>query len=169
MNHLVWSPLPLHPRWSTVLMAALLLAVIGWRSRSPRLAVVATLAWLFGFEIIWQLGHGISGHVRFWDLNWFYWLAISGGWLAFAHHLGVRPELRLVAVAAALWAIWLMLGFNSNWPGQPISWTNEALNEASKTALGLAFLVGVLRDSRLGIGERADRPSGLDRVVVVSD
>ena len=26
MNHLVWSPLPLHPRWSTVLMAALLLA-----------------------------------------------------------------------------------------------------------------------------------------------
>lgn len=137
----LFSPLA-ETRWSTVLGAVLILAVISWR-RNPFAAVVAVLAWLSAYEIAFNAIGVLYG----WPAPPFLWgSAAVLGWVVLAAVRGIWPEWRLVVVYAVLMAVWVGLGYHSNTPTRvPFSASGEVLNEASKTALALAYLFGALR------------------------
>jgi hypothetical protein len=108
--------------------------------------MLAVLAWISAFEIIWEVARVAFGLDSLRNATWFS-LAVFG-WVLAAGIRGIRPDLRLVALFAATFALWLAFGFNANWRGQSISIRDEVLNEVSKTALGLAYLLGALRADR---------------------
>ena len=141
---MVWSSLPSHPRWSTVLMAAVVLAVVGWRTRRPLLAGVAVLAWVSVSEIVWNGCDLLTHHGNALRYGWLV-LALAA-WPLLAHRLGIRPHPVGLALCAAAFAVWLALGFDYNWLGQskPLQVVPEALNVLTKTALGAAYLAGAL-------------------------
>lgn len=142
-----WLYVPFgHVRLSTAVLTGVVLAAVLLRTRRPHVAVVAIMAWLSGFEIIWQTGEYAFGRVPLSYELWFVAAVIS--WVALAHVLGIRPDPWLTAVFAVTFAVWVALGFHSNWPGQPFSLRDEVLNEVSKTALALAYLLGGVRAGR---------------------
>lgn len=144
----LWSPLN-QVRWSTVLTAGILFAVITWQTRRPVLAVAATMAWLWGYEIIYQATGTV---VHRWSLmSLGYTVAGTTGWLIATYMFGVRLDWRIVAAFAGLWVVWILLGFNSNMsdriiPGadRTFSWSDEALNVATKAVAAAAVLAGAL-------------------------
>jgi hypothetical protein len=141
-TRMIWSPLPNHPRWSTVLLGLLILALVGWRTRRPTLACVALVAWLSLYEVIWQ---GCDVLPRHRDLTAYGWLVLAlAAWPLLAYQLGVRPHPVGLAVCAAGFAAWLALGFQYNWFGEarPVAIVPEALNVLTKMALGVAYLAG---------------------------
>jgi hypothetical protein len=150
MAPVIWSPLPSHPRWSTVLMAAVVLAVVTWRTRRPLLACLAVLAWLSAYEIAWNtcslVTHGDD------PVKWFWLVLALLAWPLLAHQVGLRPQPVAVALCAAGFAIWLVLGFDYNWmrePG-PVRVLPEVLNVLTKTVLGVAYLAGALAAPAVG-------------------
>jgi hypothetical protein len=141
---MIWSPLPNHPRWSTVLLGLLVLALVGWRTRRPALACVALLAWLSLYEVVWQ---GCDVLIRHRGLTAYGWLVLAlAAWPLLAHQLGVRPHPLGLAVCAAGFVAWLALGFHYNWFGEPrpVAIVPEGLNVLTKTALGVAYLAGAM-------------------------
>jgi hypothetical protein len=144
----IFSPLD-HTRWSTLLTFAVVAVVVGLRTRRPLIAVVAALAWLSGFEILYQatglIRHGWS------PLTLTYTTAGTAGWTIALWWAGFRPNWKLVAVFAASWVAWVALGFDSNMPDRIIpgadltfSWTDEAMNVGTKTLLAVAVAFGTL-------------------------
>ncbi|HEY1421101.1 MAG TPA: hypothetical protein VGG90_10375 [Candidatus Dormibacteraeota bacterium] len=131
-------------RVSTVITVLLMLVWVGILRRRPALAVFAVAGWLVAFEILFNWSGTIA-------LGWSWRTsardtALWGGWVLAAYLVGVRPEIRLVGLAAVFWVVWLVTGFHFNLVGNPgISWPAEAINEATKTALAAAFLVGALK------------------------
>ena len=155
-------------RLSTALMALTILVCVTWRTRRPHVAVVAVMAWISLFEVAWQ-GFTTLAHGGRWAYEaWFVAAVIS--WVLLAHVLGVRPDWRLLLISAAALLAWLAVGFDSNWAGRPpYNVRDEVLNEVSKTALGLAYLLGALRvprsadplrGVRLGLGQLWIRLTG---------
>lgn len=131
-------------RISTVLTVVVLLAWVGVVRRRPLLAVFAVAGWLVAFEILFNwsstLALGASWRISARDT------VLWGGWVFAAYFAEVRPDTRLVGVAAVFWVVWLLTGFHFNLVGNPgIDWPAEAINEATKTALALAFLIGALK------------------------
>lgn len=161
--------MPLHlglSRSSTTLLGlafllAGLLPGVRWR------AWVATFAWLCGFEGTWLLTMSVT-HVLPDRVAWaalvlsfgVHWLALSFGWMLAAHVLGIRVSWRWAAVTALLWAGWIAFGFHSNGGDETtFSLRDEVLNEAAKTAWGLAYLTPLvmggirrLREARQDVG-----------------
>ena len=141
---MIFSPLPSHPRWSTVLTAVLILAIVTWRTRRPFLGVVTVLAWLSLYEVTWQACDVL---VHRGNLVAYGWLSLAViAWPLLAHQLGVRLDPVGLAVCAGAFLVWLALGFDYNWIGQPqpIKLVPEALNVVTKTSLGVAYLAGAL-------------------------
>jgi hypothetical protein len=130
-------------RLSTVIVTAVVLAVVTWRTRRPLLAVLAVLGWLSAFEIAWELSRVAFRQDSLRNALWFS-LAVAG-WVVAAELARIRPEPRLAGLFALTFVLWLATGFGLNWLGQPVSVRDELLNEVSKTALGAAYLVGALR------------------------
>jgi hypothetical protein len=143
----VWLWLPVGPiRTSTVLAALVLFFVIAIGRRDPLRAVVAVVAWSALFEVVYQAVGIVGFH---WAAgNWVWETAALAGWLVFAGVLGVWPDCRLIPVFVILMTLWIAAGYHYNVAGQtaPINMRDEVLNEASKTALALAYLVGALRN-----------------------
>jgi hypothetical protein len=153
-----WLFSPVQVRWSTLLMAAVILAVVGVRRRRPAVAVVSVVAWLAVYETGWQLMDLVVHHAAAWPaavqrLGWA--SAALAGWPLLAHALGVRPDPRWAALCALVFAVWLWSGFWYNWPGQPypLMIGPELANVASKTALGIAYLAGAVRRTLPPLGE----------------
>jgi len=121
-------------RTSTVVLAAVLL-VVGVIRRRPLHGVLATLAWIAGFEAAWQF---TIFHFAGRPMGW----PIPGSIAVVAEvSLILGVEWRWLAVAAAVWVVWLPSGFHYNVPQDPhIDWWAEFLNETAKTAWGLAYL-----------------------------
>jgi len=145
---------PFGIRLSTLLAVAAFLALAALRrDRAP---LLAGWVWICGFEAVFQatsltLGHplptGRAGPVFFVILG-----AITVPW--FTRH-GARPSLPLVALFAVIWTVWVVIGFPVNQHTMtgfdPLA---EALNEAAKTTLGLAYLLPLrARSSRLVLAE----------------
>lgn len=150
----VWLPVAGPIRISTVLMSLVLVAVIAWRRRSSSTAVIAVMAWLSTYEILYQ-ATGVVIHG--WSLEYFLWMSAAvGGWVALSVLSGMAPDRWLLLATALVWMLWIVTGFNSNSPtvaGPPgfpkdFSVLGEILNELTKTLLALAYLVGGLRPSR---------------------
>ena len=126
-------------------MAGLMIGVITWRTGRPLLAIAAESAWLSAFETIYHVV-GIVGY--HWPPANFFWATSAvAGWVLLAAVLGVWPDWRLTLIFVALMGIWIATGFHYNVAGQttPISVPNEIINEAAKSTLGLAYLVGAIR------------------------
>jgi len=146
----LWLPLVGPIRISTVLAAMGIVALILWRRRSPLLALVTSMAWASVFEIAFNAtGTVLHG----WPLSYLAWLSAAlGGWVLVSALLGVLPNRWLLIAVAAVWAVWIAAGFDSNapsgpGPGHPSSFsvTSEVLNELTKSLLALAYVVGALR------------------------
>lgn len=127
-------------RTSTVLIAAaFLLASLlpGLRRR----ALLGGLAWLFGFELAWQWTtfalRGSPPSHWVWPTYSLLLLSPLAIWLA--HRYGVRVSRPLALLTMALWLVWLGQGFHVDVGG-----VSEVLNQAAKTAWGLAYLVPLL-------------------------
>ena len=146
---------PLGFRWTTLVMLAVILAVVSARRR-PFLALVTTLAWLTAFEVPYQFTDALMHH-RDADLPralavLAFWFATVVGSIGWAHALGVRPHARWVALSAVIFALWVQQGFPYNHAGQtgPVQWWPEILNVSSKTALGVAYLTGAMAPESSG-------------------
>lgn len=146
--HLIESPVGV--RWSSLAMLALIVLVVTVVRRRPVLGLVAAMGWLVAFEIPYEatdllVRHQPGAHLT----SWASWVVTVAGWPFAAWALGVRPDWRWVALSAAIFAVWIATGFHHNDPGQAgqvMVWP-EVLNEGSKTALGVAYLLGALRAS----------------------
>jgi hypothetical protein len=172
--HWPWLVLPVAGpiRISTVAAGMLLVALIVWRRRDPLLALVALLAWVSAYEILYQ-ATGVVMHG--WGFTLFAWMtAAVAGWVLLAWVLGLVPNRWLLAGMLCIWIVWVASSFNSNSPiapgsaGHPAGFSawDELLNEASKTLLAAAYLVDALRPSarspvhRLLLSSRLRRLSG---------
>jgi hypothetical protein len=139
---------PLGIRWTTLATAAAIIVVIGTRRR-PLVGVVTVAAWLTAFEVLYQLTdtltHHRDAHLAHTLAVEAFWLVTMVGWIGWAHALGVRPDVRWAALSVAIFALWVDQGFPYNWAGQqgPVRWWPEFLNVGSKTALGVAYMLGV--------------------------
>jgi hypothetical protein len=146
---------PLGVRWTSLAMLAVVLVVVSVVRRRPLLGLVAAMGWLVAFEIPYEatdilVRHRSGVHLT----SWASWLLTVAGWPFAAHLAGIRPHWRWVAASAAIFAVWIATGFQHNDPGQtgPVTWLPEALNVGSKSALGVAYLLGALRPERSGWG-----------------
>lgn len=138
---------PLEMRWTTLLMALLVVFLIGVIRRRPDLAVVAVVAWTGGFEVVY----------RFWDIvrwqewwawnSWFWEAAALAGWVVLAHSVGIRPSPFWLTATLLCFAIWIATGYRSNYAGQkaPFQVLGEIENVSAKTAWAMAYLVGAWR------------------------
>ena len=137
-------------RTSTVIMGILFFtraaAERDWRP------LVGGAAWLVGFEMAYSftgmaLGQGTV------NAGWLAW----AGWPVAAWAVGIRPHRGLLVLTAAAWVAWVATGFHSNPHGATsIDPLGEALNEITKTALGVAYLVAPRRTPRGSVMTSAD-------------
>ncbi len=144
--HLIESPLGV--RWSSLAMLAVIVLVVAAARRRPVLGLVTAMAWLVAFETPYEardilVRHQPGAHLT----SWASWVVTVGGWPFAAWALDVWPDWRWVGLSAVIFLLWIATGFQHNDPGQPgpVMWLPEALNESSKTALGVAYLLGALR------------------------
>jgi hypothetical protein len=128
-----------------------MVVAILWRRRDGLVALVALMAWLSAYEILFQAtGTAMHG----WSPAYFVWMSAAvGGWIVLAVIRGIVPDRWLLLAVGLVWVAWILVGFGPNSPalagttGLPkdFSVTDEILNELSKTLLAAAFLAGALR------------------------
>lgn len=135
---------PAGVRLSTWLPIAAFVAVAVIR-RDGR-AIGAAFAWLAGFEAAYQastLATGSGLPAAGWTAPALIVFGVAVTWEAWRR--GVRPDLRVMAMTAAVWAAWLATGFHANEPTfVDFNVTAEVLNEAAKTLWAVAYLIPLL-------------------------
>lgn len=146
---------PFGIRWSSLATAVAIVLVVTAARRRPLLGVLAAMGWGTTFEVAFQLTSILAHRDAHWlrslaGESWWLWTVV--GWSFAAHLVGIRPHLSWLAVTALLFALWVQQGFWFNWQGQatPVNWWFEALNVSSKTALGVAYVLGAVRPDRSG-------------------
>lgn len=143
-----WIESPWGVRWSSLATLAVIVLVVSVVKRRPVLGAVAAMGWLIAFEIPYELTDMLVRHQPGAHLTgWAFWLLTVSGWIGWAWALGVRPDWRWVEISAVIFLGWIASGFQHNDPGQhsPVMIWPEVMNVGSKTALGIAFLLGALR------------------------
>jgi hypothetical protein len=152
-----------HIRTSTLLMVGLLIAA-GALRRRPLQGVLAAMAWLVGYESIWQL---TANWMLDRPIGWPVGLGLGVVVIVYVV-AGVRLDWRWVGVAVTFFLAWMLIGFHYNVPEtRHFDWWSESLNELSKTAWGLAYLWPLLRQAKRGsdprrvvVGRPLDSPQG---------
>lgn len=140
---IIWLHWPgTYVRLTTIATAVVMALVILRRTRRPLLALVAVIGWLSAYEIAWEAGQVLYGRDPLRPTLWLAGAII--GWVIAAQLIGIRVYGPLLLLAAAVFALWLLAGYQQNWPGFPIQPEIEGLNVLSKTALAGAFLVGAM-------------------------
>ena len=162
----VWLQLPFGPiRTSTVVTALVLFISVAVVRRDLLRPVVVVVAWTGFFEILYQAVGIIGFH---WPLSNFVWEAGAlAGWIILAGVLGFWPDWQVSLLFVALMLVWIASGYHYNVAGQsaPINARDEILNEASKTALAVAYLVGALRAKPESLPHARVYREGRDAVV----
>jgi len=135
-------------RYSTLVVLAAF-AVVGLARRRP-VAVLAMLAWLVGFEAVWQWTYlvmlRLNPHMWVWVPDGWRWvpvaLLILGPALVIAVRLaGLRADRNWVLATIVLYAVWVLTGLHANYPNRPFDVPTEVINVAVKTAWALTYLV----------------------------
>lgn len=127
-------------RISTLVMVAALIVAGALGPKRRWRGVLAALSFVLVFEVaytllVWKLHRG------YWASGWpLAPLAFAAAWAS-----GCRLDWRALAAAVILLIAWIATGFHANIYGsQHFSALDEALNEAAKTAWGLAYLLPLL-------------------------
>lgn len=146
-------------RISTLVLLALF-AVLGVK-REDRRFWLAAVAWLGGFEVVYQVASVVAHPLPGWKWGPFLLMGIGSILVVVATVRGVRPSLPLMMLTGVAWAVWLASGFHVNGhTATGFSGSAEAMNEIAKTLWGLAYLVPLLR---AGPGEAARARRGPSR------
>lgn len=137
---------PFAVRLSTWITVLVFVSIAAWRSE--RAPVVAMIAWLAAFETAYQLAAmalrtpspvPLVGPVSI-------SLVVGAPVVLFAMTLlGARANPFLLAAAVLVFGVWLATGFHVNTGTVVISPSGEALNDAAKTLLALAYFAPLLR------------------------
>lgn len=154
---------PFGVRLSTWLTVLVFMLVAAWRSEQT--PVVAATAWLAGFEAAYQVAAMLLRTPSPVPLVGPISISLIVGAplvLVAMTMLGARPEPILLAGAAIVFVAWLAAGFHVNTDTTIVSVQGEALNDASKTLLALAYLVPLfnVRVRPLRLGRAAPRFPG---------
>jgi hypothetical protein len=147
-------------RWSTLLMASVIVATVGVAMRRPWVALAAVMAWVGVFEVV-NGACNILTHHRWGELGSLGWLAAGiGGWAVLAARLGIWPERRWLLLTAVAFAAWMATGYDYNYHGQlkPLQVGPEIENLVAKTGLGIAYLAGALQSLRPSHAAHATTP-----------
>ncbi|HXC77196.1 MAG TPA: hypothetical protein VNU19_09095 [Candidatus Acidoferrum sp.] len=148
----VWLPLAGPIRISTIVAALVIFGVVGIWRRRPLVGLVAMMAWISAFEILYNAAGVVVLHT---PLGAFAWeVAALLGWVVAADLLGIRPPWWALVPFLLLSVIWIVTGFHSNLPARSFSLRDEVLNEATKSALAAAYLIASLQSPTL----RSQRP-----------
>jgi hypothetical protein len=137
MHHLVFAGMRIST-WVAV-------AAFVWLNiaRPDRKALLAAAAWLFGFEVPFQITSLAEGRpLPAWGFGPFILIALGVIFVSVAWRRGVRPAVPLLVLAAVIWLAWVVTGFHVNEHDASTGFnsTGEALNEAAKTVFALAYL-----------------------------
>lgn len=138
---------PFGMRWTTLLLAVTILALVGIGRLRPFIALVTVVAWTGGFEFTYRAFDILRWH-EWWGWNAWAWEAAALiGWVLLAHFVGIRPGGWSLAVAVATFAFWVATGFDSNIlaPHRPFSWGSEIKNVIAKDSWGLAYGIAAWR------------------------
>lgn len=157
---------PLGIRLSTwVAIAAFLLVALIRRDSRP---VLAGWVWMFGFEAAYQAcALPLHSEGRALYVNGYILIVVGAFTVAWFSFHGVLPDWRWMLLVAALWVVWLAIGFPSN--NHTLVHFNvagEILNEGAKSAWALAYLWPLIRLGRLN--ERRVEALGASRVDAAS-
>lgn len=148
----VFDPFLHHPiRLSTLVLAAAIVGIVTIVRRSLVLGLLVMAAWVTVFELAYSLTGFLLRHDLWMQIypnlktEDFTWVMIGlAGWAWLAHVKGARPDSVLATVAIVIFVVWMIIGHGGNMLGQPIDWREEALNVASKSLLGIAYLANAL-------------------------
>ncbi len=147
MNGLLFAPI-IQARWTTLLLAAVIVVAVTLRRRDVRPAIAVVMAWVSTFELFWNTFKSvlIDHNQPQWQ-DFLYLAAFATAWVLALGYAGIGPSLPWLGVFAAVAALWALDGFHFNFNGQPgpIDPVSELFNVGSSTALGVAFLAGALR------------------------
>jgi hypothetical protein len=149
-------------RLSTVLAFVATLVIVAWYRRSPLVALIAGMAWISAFEIVYQSVGIMYG--RHDALHVFYLAFSMSGWIVAAHVAGVRPHPALLLAWGLLFLGWMASGFQPNLYDQPgrFSVVQEAFNVATKDGLAAIYVIGAVAPFQLKWRARAlKRPAAL--------
>lgn len=144
------------PRLTTILAIALFFTLA--ITQHDRLPVYSCLAWLFGWEAVfeattWALGRPELGvpHVAL-------YLVVCVVALPWLTRKGARPDWRFLVPAVAFYIVWVATGFHINeHSGKSFDAAAEVWNEAAKILWAAAYLAPLLACSRSGWGKGASR------------
>jgi hypothetical protein len=149
---------PLGMRLTTWGCVAVFVAVAMKRRDSK--VLVAGCVWLLGFEAAFDISRfavGKAGPFATWALPLIVGL-FTLGWATWHRML---PSLPCALATAAVWLVWLAVGFPANQHTTVnFNWTAEVLNVSAKTLWALAYLLPLLR-SRDALPSLAPRRGAL--------
>ena len=135
------------PRLTTILALAVFLAIA--ITRGEKKPALACLAWLFGFEFLFEATTFALGRPELGAIHAATYIIIGALLLPWLTRRGVIPSLPLLAAALAVWAIWVATGFHVNeHTGAGFDPAAEVLNELSKMLWAAAYLLPLLSTTR---------------------
>lgn len=152
-------------RLTTVLAMSLFATLaIAWQARGP---IIAGLAWLLGFEAVFQATALAVGHPLPVGSAWaVFWLIAGAGVVTWATWRGHRPLRWPLVISAVIWGAWVATGFHTNFHDPHATGIDplaETLNETAKMLAAAAYLVPVIqrRSSRTRTGNAPSAASGV--------
>ncbi len=135
-------------RLSTVLAFIATLVIVAWFRRSLVVALVAGMAWVSAFEIVYQAVGTVYG--RHDALHLFFLTFSMSGWVVAAHVAGIRPHPGLLLAWGVVFLGWIASGFQPNLYDHPgtFSLVQEAFNMAAKEGLAAIYVIGAVAPFR---------------------
>ena len=115
-------------------------------SRHDRKPVYACLAWMFGFEALFEATTLALGRPEVNTLHVLFYVALGGLVVPLTARTGVTVSWPLLGLALTVWTVWVAIGFPINehpnvmrghFPFNPAA---EVLNEGMKLAWAAAYL-----------------------------
>ncbi|HEY2354369.1 MAG TPA: hypothetical protein VGH79_05660 [Gaiellaceae bacterium] len=145
---------PIGVRLSTLVAAAAFVALAA--VRRDKTPLIAGWVWLVTFEAAFQIVSVVLDRLPLGPANPVFWLSVAAV-TVFSTRRRVRPDVRFLAAAALVGAIWVATGFhlNANEPGHGLftfhehilgfDWRAEVLNELAKMLWAAAYFLPLAR------------------------
>jgi 2-polyprenyl-3-methyl-5-hydroxy-6-metoxy-1,4-benzoquinol methylase len=147
-------------RVSTVLAFVATVLILSRVRRSPLVAVIAGMAWVSAFEIVYKVVGAMEGRVTWLDV--FYLTFSLAGWVVAAHVAGIRPHPALLVAWGLAFVAWVAFGFHPNRYSEPghFSIGQEIFNMLTKDGLAAIYVIGGIAPFRWSHATKSRAPAG---------